>query len=47
MSIYNDMASDAGYKYGTQENVQMGRDFTLFAVSDGKIQFSGRKVNVV
>jgi len=25
MSVYNDMASDAGYKYGTRENEQLAR----------------------
>jgi hypothetical protein len=25
MSVYNDMASDAGYKYGSRENEQMAR----------------------
>jgi hypothetical protein len=25
MSIYNDMANDAGYKYGTPENEQMAQ----------------------
>lgn len=25
MSVYNDMASDAGYKYGSKENEQMAR----------------------
>lgn len=25
MSIYNDMANDAGYRYGTQENAQMAQ----------------------
>ena len=36
-----------GTKFFAGKNVQMGRDFTLFAVSNGKIQFSGRKINVV
>ena len=25
MSVYNDMASDAGYRYGSKENEQMAR----------------------
>jgi large subunit ribosomal protein L27 len=28
-------------------NVGLGRDFTLFALSDGIVQFRGRKVDVV
>ncbi len=28
-------------------NVGRGRDDTLFALTDGKVEFSGRKVNVV
>lgn len=28
-------------------NVSMGRDFTLFATTDGTIKFQGRKVHVV
>ena len=36
-----------GTKFFPGKNVQMGRDFTLFATSEGKVQFTGRKVNVV
>jgi large subunit ribosomal protein L27 len=36
-----------GTKFSAGKNVQMGRDFTLFAVSDGKVQFAGQKVNIV
>jgi len=28
-------------------NVSMGRDYTLFATTDGTIKFQGRKVHVV
>ncbi len=28
-------------------NVGMGRDFTLFAKAEGKVQFAGRKVHIV
>jgi len=28
-------------------NVGMGRDFTLFATTDGQVRFQGRKVHVV
>lgn len=36
-----------GTKFFAGKNVQIGRDYTLFAVSEGKVQFNGRKVNVV
>jgi large subunit ribosomal protein L27 len=36
-----------GTKFFPGTNVSMGRDFTLFATSDGIIKFQGRKVNVV
>lgn len=36
-----------GTKFFAGKNVLMGRDYTLFAVSPGTVQFNGRKVNVV
>ena len=36
-----------GTKFKAGFNVGMGRDFTLFAMSEGTVQFSGRKVNIV
>ena len=36
-----------GTKFFPGTNVSMGRDFTLFATSDGTIKFQGRKVHVV
>ncbi|MFH1371951.1 MAG: 50S ribosomal protein L27 [Planctomycetota bacterium] len=36
-----------GTKFFPGKNVQMGRDFTLFATGEGKVQFAGRKVHVV
>jgi large subunit ribosomal protein L27 len=36
-----------GTKFFPGKNVSIGRDFTLFATSEGKVQFLGRKVNVV
>ncbi len=36
-----------GTKFFPGENVGMGRDYTLFALTDGKVQFQGRKVNIV
>lgn len=36
-----------GTKFFPGVNVSMGRDYTLFATSDGIIRFQGRKVHVV
>ena len=36
-----------GTKFFAGNNVKMGRDYTLFAVAEGKVEFSGRKVHVV
>jgi large subunit ribosomal protein L27 len=36
-----------GTKFFPGKNVSIGRDYTLFATSDGKVQFQGRKVHVV
>ena len=38
-----------GTRYHPGDNVGMGRDFTLFALTDGKVQFDKphRRVNVV
>ena len=36
-----------GTKFFPGTNVSMGRDYTLFATSDGTIKFQGRKVHVV
>ncbi len=36
-----------GTKFFAGNNVGMGRDFTLFATSDGTVKFQGRKVHVV
>jgi len=36
-----------GTKFFAGNNVGMGRDFTLFATSDGQVKFQGRKVHVV
>jgi len=36
-----------GTKFFPGSNVGIGRDYTLFATSDGKVQFQGRKVHVV
>ena len=36
-----------GTKFFPGSNVGMGRDFTLFATSEGTIRFQGRRVHVV
>ncbi len=36
-----------GTKFFPGSNVGMGRDYTLFATTDGTVQFQGRKVHVV
>jgi len=36
-----------GTKFFAGTNVSMGRDYTLFATSEGKVNFKGRSVNVV
>ena len=36
-----------GTKFFPGSNVGMGRDYTLFATSEGTIRFQGRKVHVV
>ena len=36
-----------GTKFFAGNNVRMGKDYTLFAVSDGKVEFQGRRVHVV
>ena len=36
-----------GTKFFAGNNVMMGKDFTLFSVADGKVEFQGRKVHVV
>ena len=36
-----------GTKFRAGRNVGMGKDCTLFALSPGKVEFSGRNVNIV
>lgn len=36
-----------GTKFFAGANVSMGRDYTLFATSEGTVQFVGRTVSVV
>ncbi len=37
----------SGTKFFPGSNVGMGRDYTLFATTDGQVCFRGRKVHVV
>jgi len=36
-----------GTKFMPGRGVSVGRDYTLFATTEGTVQFKGRKVNVV
>lgn len=36
-----------GTKFFPGENVGMGRDYTLFATAEGRVEFKGRHVNVL
>ncbi len=36
-----------GTKFFPGTNVGVGKDYTLFATSDGTVRFNGRKINVV
>ncbi len=36
-----------GSKFMPGRNVGVGRDFTLFALADGRVRFHGRKVSIV
>jgi len=36
-----------GTKFHPGKNVGLGRDYTLFALTDGTVEFAGRRVNVV
>ncbi len=55
VKLYGGQAAKAGAiivrQRGTQfmpgANAGMGRDYTIFAMTEGKVQFNGRKVNVV
>ena len=41
------LVRQCGTKFFPGENVGMGRDYTLFAKTDGKITFKGRKIHVL
>jgi len=41
------IARQCGTKFFPGVNVGMGKDYTLFAKSDGTVKFQGRKIHVV
>lgn len=41
------LVRQCGSKFFAGHNVGVGRDFTLFATTDGTVRFQGRKVHVV
>lgn len=41
------LVRQCGTKFFPGSNVQMGRDYTLFATTDGHVRFQGRKVHIV
>jgi large subunit ribosomal protein L27 len=41
------LVRQCGTKFFAGANVSMGRDYTLFATSEGTVQFVGRTVSVV
>jgi large subunit ribosomal protein L27 len=41
------LVRQCGTKFFAGSNVGMGRDYTLFATSDGVVRFQGRKIHVV
>ena len=41
------LVRQCGTKFFAGTNVSTGKDYTLFATSDGIVQFQGRKVHVV
>ncbi|MDG2389193.1 MAG: 50S ribosomal protein L27 [Planctomycetaceae bacterium] len=45
----NIIARQCGTKWHPGKNVGMGKDYTIFAVADGKVFFdrNGRRINVV
>ena len=45
----NLLVRQRGTKFNPGRNVGMGRDWTLFALADGRVQFDkgGRRINVV
>ena len=45
----NILVSQRGTKFSPGRNVGLGRDWTLFALTDGRVEFdkNGRRINVI
>ena len=43
----NIIVRQCGTRFLPGQNVGLGKDYTLFALKDGLVQFSGRKVHIV
>jgi large subunit ribosomal protein L27 len=41
------LVRQCGTKFFAGSNVRMGKDYTLFATTEGKVQFQGRRIHVV
>jgi len=41
------LVRQCGTKFMAGTNVGMGKDYTLFATSDGTVKFQGRKIHVI
>ena len=41
------LVRQCGTKFFAGNNVSMGRDYTLFATTDGTVRFQGRKIHIV
>ncbi|MFO7956783.1 MAG: 50S ribosomal protein L27 [Candidatus Brocadiia bacterium] len=41
------LVRQCGTRFKPGRNVGLGRDYTLFATTDGVVDFAGRRVNVV
>ncbi|HNQ23316.1 MAG TPA: 50S ribosomal protein L27 [Phycisphaerae bacterium] len=41
------LVRQCGTQYHPGHNVECGRDYTLFAVKEGVVQFRGRRIDVV
>jgi len=41
------LVRQCGTKFMAGSNVGMGRDYTLFATSDGTVNFQGKKIHVL
>jgi large subunit ribosomal protein L27 len=41
------LVRQCGTKFFPGSNVGMGKDYTLFATTDGQVRFQGRKIHIV